>query len=98
MWALYHAAHRLFSGNSNHHCRAKRARRPASLFLGVEISFAGKTNIICRGIASARQASGQHTDDALSFLQRHQGVGSVLIEFAALEHIDGVSDDWQTFP
>ncbi|HSC37130.1 MAG TPA: hypothetical protein VLD19_04640, partial [Chitinophagaceae bacterium] len=69
-------------------------------FLGGEISFAGKTNIICRGIRiRPGSQTASTTDDALSFYRATNViVDHCSIEFAPWNNIDGVSDDWQNFP
>ena len=69
-------------------------------FKGGEISFASRSNIICRYIR-IRPGSDtpSTTDDALS-LYRAQNVicDHVSVEFGPWNNIDAVSDDWQNFP
>jgi autotransporter-associated beta strand protein len=69
-------------------------------FKGGEVSFASRTNIICRYIR-IRPGSDttSTTDDALS-LYRAQNVicDHVSLEFGPWNNIDAVSDDWQNYP
>ncbi len=69
-------------------------------FKGGELSFAGQSNIILRHV---RIRPGSDTasdeDDALSlFRAKNVIVDHASLEFAPWNNIDGVSDDWQTYP
>jgi len=69
-------------------------------FRGGEISFASQSNVICRYV---RIRPGSETaatdDDALSLYRAHNVImDHSSFEFAPWNNIDGVSDDWQTYP
>jgi autotransporter-associated beta strand protein len=69
-------------------------------FKGGEISFASRSNIICRFIRIRPGSdTSSHTDDALS-LYRAQNLicDHVSLEFGPWNNLDAVSDDWQNFP
>ncbi len=70
-------------------------------FKGGEISFASRSNIICRyiRIRPGTETADPVNDDALS-LYRAQNVicDHVSLEFGPWNNIDAVSDDWQNYP
>ena len=69
-------------------------------FKGGEISFASRSNVICRCIRIRPGSDTASTgDDALS-LYRAQNVicDHVSLEFGPWNNIDAVSDDWQNYP
>jgi autotransporter-associated beta strand protein len=69
-------------------------------FRGGEISFASRSNIICRYIRiRPGSETASHTDDCLS-LYRAQNVicDHVSLEFGPWNNIGAVSDDWQNYP
>jgi autotransporter-associated beta strand protein len=69
-------------------------------FKGGEISFASRSNIICRYIRIRPGSdTASNNDDALS-LYRAQNVicDHVSFEFGPWNNIDAVSDDWQNYP
>jgi autotransporter-associated beta strand protein len=70
-------------------------------FKGGEISFASRSNIICRyiRIRPGTETADPVNDDALS-LYRAQNVicDHVSLEFGPWNNIDAVSDDWQNHP
>jgi autotransporter-associated beta strand protein len=69
-------------------------------FRGGEISFANRSNIICRYIRIRPGSdTASHTDDCLS-LYRAQNVicDHVSLEFGPWNNIGAVSDDWQNYP
>ena len=70
-------------------------------FKSGEISFANRSNIICRyiRIRPGSETSDPVNDDALS-LYRAQNVicDHVSMEFGPWNNIDAVSDDWQNYP
>jgi hypothetical protein len=69
-------------------------------FRGGEISFAKQSNVICRGIRirpGSETASSE--DDALSLYLAHNVIlDHCSFEFAPWNNIDGVSDNYQTYP
>ncbi|HEU5125585.1 MAG TPA: autotransporter-associated beta strand repeat-containing protein [Verrucomicrobiae bacterium] len=69
-------------------------------FRGGEISFANRSNIICRFIRiRPGDDTASDTDDALSFYRARMVIcDHVSLEFAPWNNIDGVSDDWQNHP
>jgi hypothetical protein len=67
---------------------------------GGEVSFASKSNIICRYIrVRPGSDTASTTDDALSLFRAHNAIiDHSSFEFAPWDVIDGVSDDWQNYP
>jgi pectate lyase len=69
-------------------------------FKGGEISFASRSNIICRYIrVRPGSDTASSTDDALSLYRARDVIlDHTSFEFAPWNNIDGVSDDWQAHP
>ena len=69
-------------------------------FRGGEISFASRSNIICRYLRiRPGSETASTTDDALSLYNARDIICDHLsLEFAPWNNIDGVSDAWQTTP
>ncbi|HEY4107136.1 MAG TPA: hypothetical protein VGM44_24725 [Polyangiaceae bacterium] len=69
-------------------------------FEGGEISFASSSNIILRYVRIRPGSDTASTeDDALSLYRAHNvAIDHCSFEFAPWNDIDGVSDDWQTYP
>ena len=69
-------------------------------FKGGEISFAGSSNVILRYVRIRPGSDTASTeDDALSLYRaKNVIVDHCSLEFAPWNDIDGVSDDWQTYP
>jgi hypothetical protein len=67
---------------------------------GGELSFASSSNIICRYLRVRPGSDTASTeDDALSLYRAHDViVDHSSFEFAPWNDVDGVSDDWQTYP
>ncbi|HVY38517.1 MAG TPA: hypothetical protein VHM31_11295, partial [Polyangia bacterium] len=69
-------------------------------FRGGEISFAQSSNIILRYVRIRPGSETASTeDDALSLYRAHDVIiDHTSLEFAPWNNVDGVSDDWQTYP
>jgi len=69
-------------------------------FRGGELSCAKKSNIIIRYVRiRPGSETASSTDDALSLFDAHNIIlDHCSFEFAPWNNIDGVSDDWQTYP
>ncbi|HEX3774000.1 MAG TPA: hypothetical protein VHV51_06010, partial [Polyangiaceae bacterium] len=69
-------------------------------FEGGEVSFASSSNIILRYVRIRPGSDTASTeDDALSLYRAHDvAIDHSSFEFAPWNDIDGVSDDWQTYP
>ncbi len=68
-------------------------------FKGGEISFAGRSNIVCRFIRIRPGSdTASTTDDALSLYRARDVIcDHVSFEFGPWNNIDGVSDNWQLY-